>query len=130
MGPLSDLSCWDSSLCGQEWDATPPPTTSMSTAKGSESDAPCSMAGGAQGSQREEGALRRAVKEETRVHWRQESRLCKGTEVWEGRVWCLKEQRNKGAVPKAGEVGKGWPRSLHSGDLSGPWPWDPCLSHG
>lgn len=33
---------------------------------------------------------------ETRVHQKQESSLCKGTEVWEGRVWCLKEQRNKG----------------------------------
>ena len=57
---------------------------------------------------------------ETRVHWRQESSLCKGTEVWEGRVWCLKEQRSKGVVPKAGEVGKGWLRSLHLETLVGP----------
>lgn len=44
------------------------------------------------GSQCEEGSLWRAVIE-IGVHWKQNS-LCKGTEVWEGRVWCLGEQRS------------------------------------
>lgn len=48
--------------------------------------------GSAGGASVRKGHLRGAHEREIRVHWRQESSLCKGTEVWEGRVWCLGEQ--------------------------------------
>lgn len=59
------------------------------------------------GSQCEEGALWRDMKEK-RVHWRQEISLCEGTEVWEGRVWCLREQSKEGPRGRSGQL-----RSLH-----------------
>lgn len=48
--------------------------------------------GRAGGASVRKGHLRGGHEREVRVHWRQESSLCKGTEVWEGRVWCLGEQ--------------------------------------
>lgn len=59
------------------------------------------------GSQCEEGALWRDMKEK-RAHWRQETSLCEGTEVWEGRVWCLREQSKEGPKGRSGQL-----RSLH-----------------
>lgn len=71
------------------------------------------------GSQCEEGALWRDMKE-IGVHWRQEISLCKGTEVWEGRVWCLREHCKEGPKDRSGQL-----RSLHPKDLGGEWLWDP-----
>lgn len=53
------------------------------------------------GSQCEEGALLEGHEREIGVHWRQEVSLCEGTEVWEGRVWCLREHCRRDL--KAGE---------------------------
>lgn len=45
------------------WGVQPLPSSSVSTAKGSEPSGPCQVAGGSWGSQCEEGALWRVVKE-------------------------------------------------------------------
>lgn len=70
-------------------------------------------------SQCEEGALGRDMQEK-RGHWRQEISLCEGTEVWEGRVRCLREQSEEGPKGRSGQL-----RSLHPKGLGGEWPWDP-----
>lgn len=60
------------------------------------------------------GAVREAG-----AHWWQKSSLCKGTEVWEGRVWCAGEERR--GTPKAGRVGGGRLRGLLWGDHREAW---------
>lgn len=77
------------------------------------------MAGGAQRSQCKEGALWRAVKEKPGFTGGRRAACAKAQRCGKA-VWCLKEQRSKGVVPKAGEVGKGWLRSLHLETLVGP----------
>lgn len=57
------------------------------------------------------------------VHWRQESSLCKGTEVWEGSL-VFGGSRVRADL-KAGGVDRDQLRGLHPRGLGVAWPWDP-----
>lgn len=78
---------------------------------------PCPKLKEARESKCEEGVLGGGgCERDIRVHWRQESSLCKGTEVWEGRVWYLGKQTGWGSQRQ--KMG-GQPRDLHPQDYRG-----------